>query len=141
MAGRVSELPYVAPREEVRDSPHGLARNAEEQRLPGNPRHLRESIAGSLQMLEHLERADTVERLVVEGELVGRRRLEGEERLLTGIPLRAHRLVTEVDADCRHSRELGEACGHDSLTAADVEDRARLERNDQLVDLREEARQ
>ena len=37
--------------------------------------------------------------------------------------------------------EVGHALRHDALTAADVEDRARLERNDQHRPALEEARQ
>src|SRR5690242_3103419 len=91
-------------------------------------------------MLEHLDAADEVEAAVLEWEVVGGSRREGEIRGAARFPLRFQVVLIRVEAEHLRWREpVCQAFGHDSLAAADVEHRGRAELCDGFVHSAQEA--
>ena len=139
MSGCVSERTHITTCEEVRDSPQRLTRNAHEERAPGDACHLGECVPRSLEMLQDLERAHAVERACLEWQLVCgcRRERKGPSRALA--PVRTQGIIAEVDPHGRHARQVRKALRDDPLATSHVEDRARLQLRDRVVDLVQEA--
>lgn len=79
MAGSVPEMANISPCEEVRGPPNRFSRDAEHEAEAADPHELLERVSRALEVLEDLESADAIERLVGERESVRRCRSEGDK--------------------------------------------------------------
>ena len=136
MAGGVAELAPVGAAHHVDDPPQRLARDRHEHVAGGATGHLRERMRGVGDMLEDLDRRDHVELAVAEGQLLGALGDVGQIGLRAALPLGREQRVVKVDPDDAPRRKRPRpALREDALAAADVEQRLRLRRGQQVLEV------